>query len=306
MIFKNEKLNWRKWSEVFQDIEYFTPLINEIFEKSQLGKIENISNLTPGTNGVFKVNEYVVKIFVPDSVKPWDEDDFSNEKQNIKRAIEQKINTPRLIVEGVIEKRYEWNYLVLEHINASEVKNRISYLNTEDKINLAKQIRKIVESFNRKPIGEIDNQYIKERIISGNRWNWAKDKVKEQLKSFLNNIDLRESVYVHGDLTAENVLLDVNNNVFIIDFADCCIAPSYYEYPPIVFDLFNYDKIMINYFFGNDDRDEVIEELYKGILIHDFGGYIAKDMISKYSNRSLEDLDSLEEIKDIIRTIIIS
>jgi len=130
----DQELDWKKWGHIFQDIDYFRPLIEEIFKNEDLGDIEKISNVTPGTNAVFKVNNYVVKIFVPNEVKPWKEDDFKNEKENIKRAIERGINTPKLIGEGFIENKYIWNYLIFEYIDAKEVKDKIIHFTINDKV----------------------------------------------------------------------------------------------------------------------------------------------------------------------------
>jgi len=300
----DQELDWKKWGHIFQDIDYFRPLIEEIFKNEDLGDIEKISNVTPGTNAVFKVNNYVVKIFVPNEVKPWKEDDFKNEKENIKRAIERGINTPKLIGEGFIENKYIWNYLIFEYIDAKEVKDKIIHFTINDKVLFAKELRKIVDTFNVEPKKEYNNGYVRDRVIFGQRWSGAKDKVKRELESYLNSIKLTGSVYVHGDLTSENVMVDAEKNVYIIDFADSAVAPYYYEYPPILFDLFNYDKVMIDNFFDNRDLEDIIEDTYNGVLIHDYGVHFIKDMLMKYENKKLEDMDSLEEIKDIIKNII--
>lgn len=300
----DHELDWEKWKNIFQSIDFFSPFIKEIFEKEGLGKVKCISNLTPGTNAVFKVNSYVVKIFVPDEIKPWSEDDFTNEKENIKRAMGLGISTPTLIAEGFIENRYIWNYLIFEYIDAKEIKEAIENFTLNDKILLAKNIRKIVDTFNVKPNSKYDNQYIKERVILGQRWKGAKIKIRKELENLLNRLKLTESVYVHGDLTAENVMINNENDIYIIDFADSVIAPHYYEYPPIVFDLFNCDKVMIRHFFGSKDEEDIIEELYSGVLIHDFGGDISEIILKTYANKKLEDINTLEEIKDVIRKIV--
>lgn len=300
----DEELDWEKWGKIFQNIDYFSPIIEEIFKNNDLEKIECISNLTPGTNAVFKVNNYVLKIFVPDKVKPWKEDDFNNEIENIKRAIDIGINTPNLIAEGFIENKYIWKYLIFEYINAKEVKDEMKNFTINDKVLFAKEIRKIVDNFNVEPKKKYNNKHIKERVILGKRWNRAKTKVKIELENYLDNLKLTKNVYVHGDLTKENVMIDNEKNVYIIDFADSVIAPYYYEYPPIIFDLFDYDKVMIDSFFEGEDIKNIIEDIYNGILIHDFGGDFVKDMLIRYKNKNLEEMDNLEEIRDIIKDII--
>jgi hypothetical protein len=56
--------NWQEWGEIFQSIPAFTPLVEYILRKENLPSVK-IENLTPGTNAVFKVGDYVVKIFAP-------------------------------------------------------------------------------------------------------------------------------------------------------------------------------------------------------------------------------------------------
>ena len=61
-----------------------------------------------------------------------------------------------------------------------------------------------------------------------------------------------KSVFVHGDLTGENVLLlpkregtTAAGRLFVLDFGDCQLAPFYYEWPPLVWELFRWDSVML-------------------------------------------------------------
>ena len=63
-LFNADIHDWPSWSKVFQSIEAFEPLIKYIFSKHKL-LFSAIEKLKPGTNGVFKVGAYVVKIFAP-------------------------------------------------------------------------------------------------------------------------------------------------------------------------------------------------------------------------------------------------
>ncbi|ERJ12180.1 phosphotransferase [Haloplasma contractile] len=299
----NDSLDWNRWCEVFQDIDYFKPLINRIFIQEQLGDVRQIENVTKGTNAVFKVNDFIVKIFVPDEVKLWKEDDFNTEQSSITRAMNLGVRTPRLVTAGSITDNYVWKYMVLEFIDANEVGKIRIKLNQEQKIKFANDFSNIVNRLNKTPNYMYCNQSIKERVINGGRWEQANMRVQKELKRELENIDLSESVYVHGDLTAENVMMNQSGDVYIIDFADSTIAPSYYEYPPILFDLFDCDKVMIKAFFKN--KEKVVDLVYKGLLIHDFGGDFAKLLLKKYKNKSLKELDSLYELKELIQFILV-
>ncbi len=141
-------------------------------------------------------------------------------------------------------------------------------------------------------------------MLKGSRWENANNNVKDELKQYLDDFDLDNSVYVHGDITSENVLIDKNDNIFIIDFADSIYAPKQYEYPPIVFDLFDSDTIMLKEFFINKDKKEISDELFKGLLIHDFGGNIADIIVQRFADKKLADLTNLRELKSIIKFIV--
>ena len=63
-LFTKQIDNWRDWDKVSQSIPAFSPLIKQIFEKENL-PFSTIENLEPGTNAVFKIGEYAIKIFAP-------------------------------------------------------------------------------------------------------------------------------------------------------------------------------------------------------------------------------------------------
>jgi hypothetical protein len=63
-IFTEQINSWDDWGKLFQSIPAFTPLVERIFHKENL-PLANIENLHPGTNAVFRVGEYVIKIFAP-------------------------------------------------------------------------------------------------------------------------------------------------------------------------------------------------------------------------------------------------
>lgn len=63
-VFFEEIKDWESWGKVFQDIPAFEKLISKIFEKEAI-TYKEISHLTAGTNAVFKVDNFVVKIFAP-------------------------------------------------------------------------------------------------------------------------------------------------------------------------------------------------------------------------------------------------
>ena len=56
--------NWQDWAAVFQSISVFEPLIRAILQKEKL-PLGKVTQLTPGTNAVFRVEQLVIKIYAP-------------------------------------------------------------------------------------------------------------------------------------------------------------------------------------------------------------------------------------------------
>jgi len=295
----NDITSWEDWCQTFQNIETFKELIYEIFDQHNL-EIDNIENTYPGTNAVFKVGKYIVKIFVPEDVKPWEEDDYILELQHALRTKNISNYTPKLYANGAVKKKFLWKYLVFEFIDGKHMNEVVNQLTYEEKQVVVKQLKQFLKEFNIKPSKSYDNRYIVKRIISGRRWDFLDKYVKKELFEKIESIDILDSVIVHGDITGDNVLYN-KTGIVIIDFGDSCIAPYYYEFAPVIIDMFKLDGELIDLFFDGE-IDDLIELVIKSILIHDFGGDIAFDLIKDYRITSLDDLlDSLHrEIKNRI------
>ena len=64
MYFSETVESWQDWGRIYQSIPTFEPLVKEIFRREGL-PWEPLSPLTPGTNGVFRCGNLVVKVFYP-------------------------------------------------------------------------------------------------------------------------------------------------------------------------------------------------------------------------------------------------
>lgn len=290
-------VTWQDWCDSFQNIDTFKGIIYEILYRHNL-RIDKIENTFPGTNAVFKVGEYIIKIFVPTEVKPWDEDDYAKELKTALYNKQISKYTTKLLAYGIIEKRFLWKYLVFKFFEGKHMYEIIDQLTSKEKQIVASQIRGFLTDFNVKPKELYDNTDVINRIISGNRWNFLNEVVKKELFGYIKSLDISDSVIVHGDITGDNVLIN-KNDIVIIDFGDSCIAPFYYEYAPIILDLFKLDKELISLFFDGE-IDDLIKLVIKSIMIHDFGGDFAAKLLHKYQVASLADLQDLlySEIKN--------
>lgn len=87
---------WASWAQVFQSINAFEPLIKYIFKCHDLPWSE-IEHCIPGTNAVFKVGGWVVKIFAPN--ESGFDTDFDNKTEHfgLERANRLGISAPQLV-----------------------------------------------------------------------------------------------------------------------------------------------------------------------------------------------------------------
>jgi len=107
-------------------------------------------------------------------------------------------------------------------------------------------------------------------------------------------------VLVHGDITRDNLILSSNGKLTLIDFADCIVAPEYYELPAIIFELFLCDKELVCEFIGGGDKEKFLERLINGVAIHLFGGFVLKDYFNRIG-MPMDRVKSIDELKQLLR-----
>ena len=115
-LFTEQINNWDDWGKVFQSILAFTPLVEHIFQKENL-PLAKIENLEPGTNAVFKVGEYVIKIFAPQGMGEDYDTNVDVELFGMRLANAQGVPAPKLIADGFIEDKYRFRYMIMEYID---------------------------------------------------------------------------------------------------------------------------------------------------------------------------------------------
>lgn len=300
-LFKKDIIDWNSWGEVFQSIEDFRELIKAIFIKEKLTGYEDICNLTPGTNAVFRVGNYVAKIFVPKESGYDSENDYNVELEAMNRAIEKGINTPKVIVASNINDKYLFRYIIMEYLNGKEASKVLNDYSYEKKMELVDRLKVNLNKLNSYQTKNIDSSFIKDKAINNKRWDECSTEVQNQIIALLRSYKIDKCAYVHGDIIADNVMINENGELFIIDFADSTIAPIEYEWPPIIFELFYFDKNMTKRFMGDMNYDEFIEKLFMAILLHEFGVNFVKSIYTKYRDKDISDLKDINEIKDLLK-----
>jgi len=290
-IFTTEIDGWKTWCKIFHSIEVWKPLINFILKKESL-PVSEIEELAPGTNAVFKVGGYVVKIFTPKESGLDGERDYKTEKYALDFAYSHGVTVPKLIAFGEIKDKYDFYYMIMDYIDGVDFNIYSAKFTDEDKFEFGKRLRKITDAIN-KPCEDFNGIDVIRDEGRYERWKKYSEKFKAKRLEYLRSHDFGEKVFVHGDLCYDNFVIDKRGGVYILDFADAVMAPVCYEHAHLVFELFAFDKAYLRGFFGEYDAERLADVCFDGILIHDFGGSIVGDVIDK--SREIDCLDDLRE-----------
>ncbi|MCM3291372.1 aminoglycoside phosphotransferase family protein [Paenibacillus sp. MER 180] len=301
--FAKEIHNWDSWGAVYQSIEDFRQLIEVIYRKENLSGAEHIFQLTPGTNAVFRAGSYVIKIFAPKESGANTDADYQAELSAMERAIQQGIHAPNVIAASYIQDKYLFRYIIMDFIQGQEAGKVLTGWTLPQKEAFVKQLLANLDKLNTLPSEHVDASAIKQRVVRNTRWNFFSESIRAQIAEIVTESPISQPVYVHGDITAENVMVDDEGQLFIIDFADSTIAPAEYEYPPILFSLFDFDADLIQLFRREIGcgRAAFIDKLFLATLLHEFGFVFVKMICEKYSDQDAHALTDIYEVKRMLQ-----
>ncbi len=295
--FNKEINSWNDWADVVYDIKNWEALVRQIFVNEKLS-VNEIKILPVGTNAIFKVDDKVIKIFVPDYDNQNEAKvNFEAEHNALIRASQAHVPTSKVLKHGKISDKYLFYYLIMEYIEGKPVVDVYSDLTSTQKEQLVAFIKSSLSKINIpvKYKAEYEKQ-IKQRVYNNERWQSYNEQLRKEIFDHVESLLLTNFVYVHGDLTGENVLVKNDGSYVVIDMGDAQIAPAEYEYLPLAFDLFQYDKVL---FLKAIPKDTKITSdiLLNTLLIHDFGANILKEFYDNIVNKDIKEINSLTEIK---------
>ncbi|MCL2546433.1 MAG: aminoglycoside phosphotransferase family protein [Oscillospiraceae bacterium] len=265
MLFTEQINHWDDWWNTFQSISAFTPLITHIMQKENL-PIAKIENVTPGTNAVFKVGDYIAKIFAPPELYEDISDgygtEFNVELFGMKWANAHGVPSPKLIADGVVVDKYHFRYMIMEYVRGKELSKIEGDLSYENKVTIGRNMRKITNQLNL-PCENFTPIDVIEYAINNDEWEdeGFPESFRAELLTYLKGFHMGQKVYCHGDLHGDNILVDENMNVSIVDFADAMYAPVEYEQVYIVSGLFEFQRPYMEGYFGGDYAVEEILDL---------------------------------------------
>ena len=337
-LFEGNIFDWSSWARIFQSVEAWEPLIHFILEKEKL-PVSKIENLEPGTNAVFKTENHVshfqnsvsfgngfgktslttgfstkskvafpktevlekphvVKIFAPKESGADSSRDFKSEIFALSFARSMGVSVPKLVACGEIEDKYIFKYMIMEYIEGINFTGASAKFTADDKFSFAKDLREITDLLN-KPCESFNGIDVIHDQSRYKRWDIFSERFKKERLEYLNSHHFGENVFVHGDLCADNILLNNKGKIYIIDFADSAAAPLEYEHAHLVGELFRFDKSYLHGYFGEYRTDELADLCFAGLLIHDFGGGIVANNIAEP-----KEIDSLWDLRDKIHELI--
>lgn len=269
MLFHEKISNWSDWANVYHSIPAFEGIVKEILKREHLPICE-IEYLTPGTNAVFKVGDVVLKIYAPKESGMDQTADCNTEIFVTDFAEKQGLPVPAIVAKGMVCDRYDFAYIVMKYIPGEELGNVLKNVDGQKQYELGKQMRDTTDKLNIpcEPFNGIDVIRTPDR---SDRWKIYPDSFIKERRTYIDSHDYGNYVLVHGDLCMDNVL--VGDNLVPIDYADAVLAPKCYEHALVFFEYHEYAHFLKGYFSGARLCD-LTNEIFDGILIHDFGGAI--------------------------------
>ena len=268
--------NWGDWGGIYQSIPAFAPLVEHIFQKEKL-PLAKIENLQPGSNAVFKVGEYVIKIFAPPTPDDPEGGYGTNvdvELFGIKWANARGVPASKLVADGAVEDKYLFRYMIMEYINGKLLGEIEGSLSFEDKLSIGKQMRSITDKLNA-PCGNFTPVDVMEYAADNKGWSkegFPASFQSERLAYLAEfNIEDYEKVYCHGDWTCENIIVDDQLNVYLIDFADAMYAPAEYDRAYVASALFCFEQPYMTGYFGEYDVEDIVNLCMTWLPVHAWG-----------------------------------
>lgn len=294
-LFHETVEGWDDWGRVYQSIPAFSDLAREIYRRENL-PFAPLQNLTPGTNAVFRSGNTVVKIFFPKESGLDPAPDFHNEAAVCRWLTEREIPTPRLLAQGCIRDKYDFFYLITEYVQGKEAGDWLSAASAPEKLAFVKRLKEILCKLNCPASGLIPSIDLLKRAVENPRLSELPDSLAKDLQDRVKSLNLSQTVLVHGDLTGENLLVTHKGDVLVIDCADACLAPAWYELGPIAIELFRCNPFLLREFAG-EHQEEFTERLLDSLSLHDFGAGL---LLTAAQREGIAIFPSLRDVKAFI------
>jgi thiamine kinase-like enzyme len=264
----------KAWGDIHKRKDVFEPLILEIYKRERLPFAE-ISNIGQSTNAVFKVGNSIIKIYSPHDPS-FTKRCYKSEIFGLKRALSLGLPAAKLLASGIIHDKYSFRYIISEFIDGVNLSEIFGAMDSDNKYLLGRKLRGITDNLNTpcKPFNDID--YPDGAISDGyNGWlsdlgfreNFINDRNKH-IKSL--EITKKDLVFCHGDIGLVNMIHGLHDEIYIIDYANSCLAPVCVDHAYMAYWTV-FDKSFLRGYFGEITTDELIDICVNGFLLSVLG-----------------------------------
>ena len=218
MLFTESIQSWRDWGRVFQSIPAFTPLAREICRREGLPWAE-LTPLTPGTNGVFRCGEAVLKIFFPKESGLDPALDFSTELAAAQQAASWGVPTPPVLAHGCLQDKYRFYYIATRYSPGKEAGPWLRDATPAQQAAFVERLRQLLPQLHR-PTQALPRRDLRQEARVNFRLEKLAPSLREEVLARLEGLPLEPAVLTHGDLTGENLLVQEDGSFVVIDWAD--------------------------------------------------------------------------------------
>lgn len=202
--------------------------LKAIIEKFLNSKVDTLNKISTGwTNIVFDTssngNSYIVR---------FPRNDFFS------KQMEKDVEISNFVAKNLgiktsdmtIQYHNERPFSIHKKINGNSLTNRITELNDEKKLNIAKEIANVFYRFHSFDINKLPNNFrVRFYDFLSNLPKLNEDQYDFSIfDSMLEDEETEKKIFAYGDLNIGNIILDENDNVnAFIDFAFCGISDIY-------------------------------------------------------------------------------
>ena len=296
MLFTESIQSWRDWGRVFQSIPAFTPLAREICRREGLPWAE-LTPLTPGTNGVFRCGEAVLKIFFPKESGLDPALDFSTELAAARQAASWGVPTPPVLAHGCLQDKYRFYYIATRYSPGKEAGPWLRDATPAQQAAFVERLRQLLPQLHR-PTQALPRRDLRQEARGNFRLEKLAPSLREEVLARLEGLPLEPAVLTHGDLTGENLLVQEDGSFVVIDWADAHLAPAWYELGPLAFELLAGEGRLWRQLAAGAE-ELFVERLLDCLCLHDFG----PDFLTNLAHRQgRAGFRSLGEVAECLRS----
>lgn len=243
--------------------------------------------MTPGTHFVARAGDYVIKIYAPKE-SGIASDERQAEAIGLRHARAQGLLVPELIATGQLQDKYLFGYMIQRFLPGPDFALAGQRLGVDERLALGQRLRQMTDRLNL-PLADMPPLALAARARDNQRWQGWPDSFNRERLAWLAAWRPHDLVFVHGDINEDNLML-TDQGPALIDFGDCCLAPRCYEDVVVAIELFRLEADYLRGYFGDTDRQSLLNSLVEGLLLHDFGADIARLRLGLHTSISLSAL----------------